>query len=699
MAIRKRDNIFFISRIKNGQQFTEDIVDAIKDNQNLEDDEGTTVESRVISTSVKMLMKGAGRNAALVRKVFYFFAIFPEDVAVPASFFTKMLPILVGESPDKKAGRWAVGTCLSTLLKYNLIKGSLAVGHGVFQHDIVRDFVINEHSSNELRALQKAIVDTVLASRPEPDGFPETSFAAASTFEGYTTRQMYWHQRGALEKGNVPPDEWLMHDDLPIRRNTAVAVGLDALVAYSNEREAAGNLAGAALAVGAGSLLKDISLAQINNLTYRALNLLERADSEEFRTYESAMLSSALTMDMGSARHAQGLLRLKKLASQEIGCEARIAEVYVLLFDQCLKSGFYGGAESSAVELMPVWNQCFDTALKAGEVTDNEMWKHAATLLKHSFVGFMNVFFGLDEYQFERDGEKELVEAIDAYEYHTFGPFFKRKLPSDLFLDGVFTVPLALLYGNLNALETWRQKAVMSFEEIDLTSSGNYSDDYIKVTHSNLSATIMFLLLGKYSEANSLLSSCGFTSDKDGWKRMTSYCEIIPIFLQQFKAEHARLGYACLMYLAAQDGTFEDELIKLMPSPATIAAWEQETAVIRRWLAWDLTSLGAQTFLKLGRDDDAAELARLALSPEQKTESKLTLSRCHSMLGQVAAKRGDLDEADGHFASALREAKLSRFPMLEVLMARDWEEHGRDCTAARAAIDASYAKMGKTAEC
>ena len=87
-------------------------------------------------------MKGAGRNAALVRKVFYFFAIFPEDVAVPASFFTKMLPILVGESPDKKAGRWAVGTCLSTLLKYNLIKGSLAVGHGVFQHDIVRDFVI-----------------------------------------------------------------------------------------------------------------------------------------------------------------------------------------------------------------------------------------------------------------------------------------------------------------------------------------------------------------------------------------------------------------------------------------------------------------------------------------------------------------------------------------------------------------------------
>ena len=48
---------------------------------------------------------------------------------------------------------------------------------------------------------------------------------------------------------------------------------------------------------------------------------------------------------------------------------------------------------------------------------------------------------------------------------------------------------------------------------------------------------------------------------------------------------------------------------------------------------------------------------------------------CHSVLGQVAAKRGNLEEAESHFANALTEAKLSRLPMVEVLVARDWKKH------------------------
>ena len=73
---------------------------------------------------------------------------------------------------------------------------------------------------------------------------------------------------------------------------------------------------------------------------------------------------------------------------------------------------------------------------------------------------------------------------------------------------------------------------------------------------------------------------------------------------------------------------------------------------------------------------------------------------CHSILGQVAVKRGDLDEAEGHFANALEEAKLSRLPMLEVLAARDWkryllEPNGRDCGAAESVIDAACARMKK----
>ena len=116
---------------------------------------------------------------------------------------------------------------------------------------------------------------------------------------------------------------------------------------------------------------------------------------------------------------------------------------------------------------------------------------------------------------------------------------------------------------------------------------------------------------------------------------------------------------------------------------------------------YEITSFGARAFLKLGRDDDAYELARLAVSPEQNTVKKTTLVSCHSILGQVAAKRGELEAADGHFADALAEAKLSRLPMLEVLAARDWKRHalvahGRSGAEADMVIDGACGKMGKT---
>ena len=67
------------------------------------------------------------------------------------------------------------------------------------------------------------------------------------------------------------------------------------------------------------------------------------------------------------------------------------------------------------------------------------------------------------------------------------------------------------------------------------------------------------------------------------------------------------------------------------------------------------------------------------------------------MLGQVAAKRGQLEEASGHFGRALEEAAASRLPMLELLAARDWKRAvGGSGEAAEAVIDAACAKMGKS---
>ena len=114
-----------------------------------------------------------------------------------------------------------------------------------------------------------------------------------------------------------------------------------------------------------------------------------------------------------------------------------------------------------------------------------------------------------------------------------------------------------------------------------------------------------------------------------------------------------------------------------------------------------MNSLGARAFLKLGRDDDAYQLASLTVAPEAQCLKKSTLVTCHSILGQVTAKRGQTGEADGHFAKALEEARLSRLPMLEVLALRDWKKYvlepgGRDCSAVELAIDEACAKMKKS---
>ena len=88
----------------------------------------------------------------------------------------------------------------------------------------------------------------------------------------------------------------------------------------------------------------------------------------------------------------------------------------------------------------------------------------------------------------------------------------------------------------------------------------------------------------------------------------------------------------------------------------------------------DLPGTAALAFLKLGREEDACEVAKLILAGP-KVDKKWILVTLHSVLGQVAAKRGDLDEADGHFGDAVKEAKLSRLPMVELLAARDWKRH------------------------
>ena len=138
-----------------------------------------------------------------------------------------------------------------------------------------------------------------------------------------------------------------------------------------------------------------------------------------------------------------------------------------------------------------------------------------------------------------------------------------------------------------------------------------------------------------------------------------------------------------------------------LPSPTAIAELEHADWHIRQFGVGSITSLAAREFLSPRREGDAVEMASIAVSAEQQTMHKHVHVDCQCLLGQVAAAHGKMEEAEGHYAEALKEAKASRLPVLEVLAARDWCQHvleptGRGSRASEEVIEQACTKLGKT---
>ena len=236
-----------------------------------------------------------------------------------------------------------------------------------------------------------------------------------------------------------------------------------------------------------------------------------------------------------------------------------------------------------------------------------------------------------------------------------------------------------------------------AFRDIDLISSYDYKKNRRETLITVENTLPLFHLLGL--DTTALVEAIGFTLTKDGLKRIEAMADD-PESLD--RSDNSNRCYCRIAtFLASPKGAVHEiDINQWMPSPTSLAELERtdKTPWSLRWFALkDLVSFGARAFLKLGRDDEALELARIGVSPEQKTLKKTTIVNCHSILGQISAKRGDVEAANGHFANALAEAKLSRLPMMEVLAARDWKN---SCSSspelADAAIDGACKKMNKT---
>ena len=57
--------------------FSEDVLDSLKDNRGIEDEDGVALEERIISSSIQMMSKNS-KHQELAGEIFKFFAVFPE---------------------------------------------------------------------------------------------------------------------------------------------------------------------------------------------------------------------------------------------------------------------------------------------------------------------------------------------------------------------------------------------------------------------------------------------------------------------------------------------------------------------------------------------------------------------------------------------------------------------------------------------
>jgi hypothetical protein len=204
----------------------------------------------------------------------------------------------------------------------------------------------------------------------------------------------------------------------------------------------------------------------------------------------------------------------------------------------------------------------------------------------------------------------------------------------------------------------------------------------------------LLVTIGRPAEACAVLGAMGFAWSDEGFALydLAFAAFQLPGFDQDADAVWQRL----LLYAASPQSAASDaEVGAWIPAPAAIAQHVRDQPICS-FLHMGMLSLAASVFLRLGRDDDAAEAARNLETPEHGCFLPSDHPHGHGVLGQVAAKRGDAEAAGGHFGRALEAAVSSRFPLLEVIAARDWKRAvPASGAAADAVIDAACAKMGK----
>jgi hypothetical protein len=211
----------------------------------------TTVEERIIGAGLKSLK---GEDAPATKALFGMFAVTQEDFVHPMAVI-ELLWRCCRPSTEKASGlsaRLKVRQWTQVLIDQSLLLGSSS--KGVHVHDIVLTYLRGTQSASELQALQKRVVEGLVAASMERvtttgRGFQDTG-STAKAFEGeevdwYVCNVASYHVKQSIDPSlalaaNVDVKRLVLADDETIVRAAAVAVGmveLELLLAHYSAAE------------------------------------------------------------------------------------------------------------------------------------------------------------------------------------------------------------------------------------------------------------------------------------------------------------------------------------------------------------------------------------------------------------------------------------------------------------------------------
>ena len=396
----------------------------------IEEGAGDRTVQCLVDSSLSMLKDEAAAG------VFMALGVCPEDVQVKLAVVQLIADAAAASNGGGAGGDAAVsGAAKATamrrivkaLVNRNLLQGDIA--NGVQQHDIVRDLVRSRLGGEDgIRMKQRAVVAAFM-SACLADGW-----SGGEAVGQYAVVALQLHMVEALLPDPVADfhaHTWLEHPNELISRSAATAMGGKVLELVSADREADGDLVGAARVAWAAYSVTQQGSAQ-TELLYRVAALLETASagSTVGSKFERDVLSVLVILlsEYGSERHTKAIARNDALlAAAASGTTVTLdmlrAEYFAKVPAAMALWGNYLGDPlpfrwEGVCSGTSSWRQASMELSSRCQKPDVPSERHAGHLNCAMIMVFTTVTCHMPDWDALTAGEAELVEALEFFQAH-----------------------------------------------------------------------------------------------------------------------------------------------------------------------------------------------------------------------------------------------------------------------------------------